>query len=349
MVTKHLHSRKVLRILIGVILFVCLGLVLGYALWFRPMLRTPLAEPINLPTIQIKPTAQIKPSEPGSSSSPTVTVLPSKQPLCGNQPDMSILLIGIDSREPGYEYGNSDAIRVIHIDYTKPQIRVVALPRDLVVDIPEDRFDIRGPIKLNEAYFFGTPGMGHYKGAGHGAGALAEVIQYNFGVSVDHYVVVDFQAFVKFIDAIGGIEVNLPTYVDNRPVSFFPAGPQKLNGDQALKLARVRNEIYSDNYRIDLQSIILSAVFMRLKDPHIFTKLPEMFTALHNAVITDFSPQQIGDGICLLRYLDNDNILFFNPPTNMLVSDSEYIPTLNNYVFVFHWDQTLVQWIHNSL
>jgi anionic cell wall polymer biosynthesis LytR-Cps2A-Psr (LCP) family protein len=176
MVTKNVKTRQVLRILMGVILLVCLGLVLGYALWLRPMLRTPLAEPINLSTIQIKTFTQIIQSTPGSSSSPTVTAFPSKQPLCGNQPDMLILLIGIDSREPGYEYGNSDAIRVVHVDFTKPQIRAVALPRDLVVDIPGDRFDVRGPLKINEAYFFGTPGMGHYKGAGHGAGALAEVM-----------------------------------------------------------------------------------------------------------------------------------------------------------------------------
>jgi len=236
----------------------------------------------------------------------------------------------------------------VRVDFTKPQVNIVALPRALLVNIPEDRFDVPGPLLLNQSYFFGTPGMGHYKGSGYGAGALAETIQYNFAESVDHYIVVDFQAFVKFIDAIGGIEVDLATYVDNRPDAFFPAGPQILNGTQALQLARIRKK-YSDLTRIDNQSIILRAILRRLRDPRIITKFPEILAAFENTVVTDATPNQIRDAICLLRYLHEDDLLFFNPPEDLLVYDQEYIPTLNQNMQIHRWNQRLIQWIHESL
>ena len=53
---------------------------------------------------------------------------------------------------------------------------------------------------------------------------MAETISESFGITPQHYLVVNFQAFEDFIDAIGGIEVDLPEVVDNLPESYFPAG-----------------------------------------------------------------------------------------------------------------------------
>ncbi|MBU2609511.1 MAG: LCP family protein [Chloroflexi bacterium] len=331
MPSKSFHIKRISLVLVCVAIFVCLGFTFWYALWLRPALQTPLAESLKLPTVSFG-----------------ATTVPWKKPLCGDQPELLVLMVGIDYRGTEYLYGLADVIRVVRVDFTKPQVNIVALPRALLVNIPEDRFDVPGPILLNQSYFFGTPGMGHYKGSAYGAGALADAIQYNFAESVDHYIVVDFQTFVNFIDAIGGIEVDLPTYVDNRPDAFFPAGPQILNGSQALQLARIRKK-YSDLSRINNQTIILRAIFRRLREPRVIAKFPEILAVIKNAVVTDATLNQIRDAICLLKLLPEDNLLFFDPPEELLIYDEEYIPTLNQNMQIYRWDKRLIQWIHESL
>ena len=93
-------------------------------------------------------------------------------------------------------------IRLAEVDFDNQTINMVALPRDLLVEIPADRFKVPGPYKINQAYFFGTPGMQNYLGEGAGPEALNEVIEYNFGVSADHYLVINFQVFVDFVDFV---------------------------------------------------------------------------------------------------------------------------------------------------
>jgi hypothetical protein len=78
---------------------------------------------------------------------------------------MLVLAAGADSND--YLYGLSDVIRIARLDFVEPSITVVSLPRDLWVEIP----GIEQPYgythgKLNQAYFFGGPGMGYYDGAG---------------------------------------------------------------------------------------------------------------------------------------------------------------------------------------
>lgn len=87
-------------------------------------------------------------------------------------------MVGIDYRGDGYLYGLADSIRLIRIDFVNMTVNMVALPRDLIVEAPEGRFTAPDPFKINQAYLFGTPGMGHYLGSGLGAGALSEVIYF---------------------------------------------------------------------------------------------------------------------------------------------------------------------------
>jgi anionic cell wall polymer biosynthesis LytR-Cps2A-Psr (LCP) family protein len=78
---------------------------------------------------------------------------------------MTVLALGIDGSFD-YRYGISDVIRVVRVDFVTPKVTVLSLPRDLWVEIPEieNSYNITHG-KLNQAYFYGTPGMG-YKGPG---------------------------------------------------------------------------------------------------------------------------------------------------------------------------------------
>lgn len=85
--------------------------------------------------------------------------------------------------------------------------------------------------------------MGYYYGPGGGAGLLAATLKQNFDLDVDNYGVVNMETFVKFVDALGGIDIDLPQPVDGTPeLPFFNAGKQHLSGTQALALARIREK-----------------------------------------------------------------------------------------------------------
>ena len=326
--------------------------LLAYFLWYRPRQSVPLAEPLDLPVMS---QVSLQENPPDSAAAAQLNMAQKKptpaatpRPLCGKTAQWTVLVVATDQGgTDNYLYGLADVIRVVHVDFTRPQINVVALPRNLLV-LPPDRLKVDGPLLLNQAYFFGTPGMEHYEGSGHGAGSLAETIQYNFGVTADHYLVVNFQAFVNFVNAIGGIEVDLPTYVDDRPNAYFPPGKQTLNGQQALTLGRIRTK-YSDLNRIDNQTLVLQAVFKRLQNPAVIKKIPQIYAAMKDSVITDVTPNQITDLTCMATKVKSDDLDFYSPAEPMIQYDQEFIPTMNQDMLIYHWDQEFIDWVSASL
>jgi LCP family protein required for cell wall assembly len=351
---------------IGIFLII-LGIILFIVFW-----QSPMSENLDLSSIPIRPAPSL-PQPTGSFDlldptgtpfSPETEITPEvvdskdlpeptstrSAPLCGNQSDWIVLLAGLDYEkpDPGYLYGLADVIRLIHVDFTIPRVNVVSLPRALLVDIIPEHYSIPGPLLINQGYFFGARGMGDYTGDGYGAGSLAEVIKFNFGINTDHYLVVNFGAFVNFIDAIGGIDVDLPTYVDDRPRGYFPPGIQHLDGERTLYLARIRQK-YSDLVRINDQSYIIKAIFQRLKDPYLLTHIPELYDALKNSVITDVSPSQIENAYCLFKKMSGSDLHFFDPGWDNMNYGRVYIPTVGKEMEIFFWDQTFIDWINNSL
>jgi LCP family protein required for cell wall assembly len=333
--------------LIGSVIF--LGVVIIAAtifLWqVLPFMNQPLGDPLNLPGGE---TASTQESGLPKNTPEVIQTENSAPPICGDVRELTLLLIGTDFRGSGYLYGLADVIRIIHIDFTIPQVNMVALPRALLIQVPGPDLDVETPILINQAYLFGTQGMGHFSGSGYGAGALAETIQTNFGITVDNYLVVNFKAFVNFIDRIGSIQVDLPKAIDAEPAAFFPAGEQWLNGEEALILARNRKNS-SDNARIDIQSLIIEGILNRFSDPSIILDLPGLFSEFTSAVLTDVTPSQIQTAVCMIGKLNAASIQYFNPSTDIMPYGKEFIPTVNKEMDVFHWDQTLVDWIHQSL
>jgi anionic cell wall polymer biosynthesis LytR-Cps2A-Psr (LCP) family protein len=82
---------------------------------------------------------------------------------------------------------------------------------------------------LNQAYFYGVPAMGYYTGPSGGAELLAATLKQN--LDVENYVVVIMNTFVKFVGALGVIDIDLPQPVDGTPeLPFFNACKQHLSG-----------------------------------------------------------------------------------------------------------------------
>ena len=327
---KHL---KLFKIFIFGLAGITLLLGAGYLLipWNQP-----LNQPLDLPPVLPSSTPSPGPNLAATDGlqptlEPSLTPTPTIVPVCGGPPVVHVLISGVASES--YRYGLADAIRVARIDFQLKKVTVLALPRDLWVQIPglEDQDITVG--KLNQAYFYGSEGMGFYSGGGYGSGLLAETLLSNFGYRADHYIAVNLNSFRRIIDAMGGIDVYLPynvyRQVNEQPKLFLAAGYHHLYGEDAETLARQRITI-GDFGRIDNQSIILRAVAAKLLSPAGIAALPSLANQLKSNVMTDFSPTEITQLICLAGKMDyKEDIVFNTLPTDYMEQKRVYDPRLD--------------------
>lgn len=276
------------------------------------------------------------------------SVLLGQDSMCSDNSNISVLAVGIDYRGGDYLYGLADVIRFAEVDFNDQSINMIAIPRDLIVEIPPERFKVPGPYKVNQAYFFGTPGMENYSGEGNGADALNEVLEYNFGISADYYVVFNFQAFTAFVDAIGGVEVNLPEPVYGGSQGDFPQGEQTLTGERALALARIR-ENYSDEFRVGNQSLIIQAIFEKMLQPATLLKLPGLVGQFQDSILTNLPLDQISNLALCFRDFDKESLVTHQVPSELLTLENLYLTSLNEFTYGFRWDERLLDWINSSL
>lgn len=248
---------------------------------------------------------------------------------------MFILLVGSDARRDSYVIGLADSIRVVRVDFVDASFQVLAFPRDLYVAIPgiEDRSGITQG-KLNQAFLYGNPGYKYYDGRGQGPGLLAETLERNFGAHVDHYVAVNLQTFVRIIDALGGIDIELPYEVDGRVKGskdssrYFEAGKQHLDGYRTMLLARMRPD--GDLQRAEVQNLILEAIARKAFSASVILKLPALIEEFRESVQTDLGPAEIAQLLCLRTRLEMQEIGFLNFPEDLFDGKRVRDPVLGN-------------------
>jgi LCP family protein required for cell wall assembly len=245
---------------------------------------------------------------------------------------MTILVVGSDERASDYLYGLADSIRIVRIDFTIPKVMVLDIPCDLWVDIPDiaDHYGITQG-KLNQAYFFGNPGMGYYDGPGEGPGLLARTLDLNYGLQVDHYLAVDRQTFMGIIDSIGGIDIQVSSLIDlnqgqdgANPDLVLGPGSHHLDGDLALKLAV--NRFPTIFQRARFQDIILKSLQDKLLSPAMIPELPQLVAQFAGSVQTDLSPSEITQLICIGKALTKDNMEIVAFPDDIFLPGSTYDP-----------------------
>lgn len=287
----------------------------------------------------------------GLSPDATLPVFPTRTPpihasraRCGGPEQMLILAIGSDTRGSGYLYGLADVIRLVRVDFVNPGVTVLEFPRDLWVEIPDisDHYGITHE-KLNQSYLYGNPGFGYYEGPGLGPGLLARTLNLNFGARPDHYLAINMQTFVRLVDALGGVEINLPYPVDGRVGDqqtrddlYFKPGPQRLNGESALTLARMRIGTNAD--RSVHQSLIACALRDAALKPSNISRLPDVIQAFEGAVQTDLSPREISALTCLAPQIPAENIRFVSFPEDLMTATRIYDPIFKKQVFIYKAD-----------
>ena len=225
---------------------------------------------------------------------PTPTPLPTDEP---SEADgrTTILVMGID-RRPGQAFvSRTDSMMVISINPEDDSVSILSIPRDLYVVLPG-----RGRDRINTAMVYGSAGGNPASGA-----ALAvQTVEYNLGIPVDHYFMLDFNAFVRAIDTLGGIDIHVPydindpTYPDEGygfdPL-YIPAGSHHFDGAMALKYARTRHQD-NDFYRAQRQQQVLMVVRSRLLSmgpTQLIRQIPTLYRQFEDGIRTDMSLEQM--------------------------------------------------------
>ncbi|UCC50632.1 MAG: LCP family protein [Anaerolineaceae bacterium] len=225
---------------------------------------------------------------------PSPTVIPTSAALAGDQ-RTNILVMGID-RRPGESFiSRTDSMMLISVDAQDEKISILSIPRDLYVMIPGFGRD-----RVNTAFVYGSTGNNPAGGA-----ALAmRTLEYNLGIHIDHYVLLDFSAVTKGIDTLGGVqvyvpvEINDPTFPDMNygydPL-YIPAGSQQMDGRTALKYARTRHIDNDFGRAMRQQQVLLAArdKALGLGMPGLLARAPELFKRVEQGVRTDLSLEQI--------------------------------------------------------
>ncbi len=232
---------------------------------------------------------------------------------------LNILVLGLDLR-PGVakdQPARADTIFVASIDKRYGRVQLLSFPRDLWADvpvkIPSGEF-VWGEAKVNAAYSHGQ----FYKYEEGGAGATVATIERNYHIDIHPWVVIDWEGFVRLIDAIGGIDIVVPEKISDFgtdtlemfPNNTVPAGAQHMDGAMALGYSRVR--VDGDIKRIDRQQIVIRAVADQAVTLGLIPRLPEFWDAYKDAIRTDVETGLVPGLALLARSLDFEHLETFS-------------------------------------
>jgi LCP family protein required for cell wall assembly len=195
-----------------------------------------------------------------------------------------ILVMGVDRvldapmGSPASFNGRSDSMILIRLDPNDRSLQMLSIPRDTQVPIPD-----YGVTKINAANVYG------------GASLAQDVVSEKLnGVEIDRYVRVDTSGLSALVDALGGIEVNVPKrmkYKDNTQklnIDLY-AGLQILNGEQAEGFARFRHDEEGDIGRIKRQQIVLKAVKAKIANPSVVLHLTDLINIMQKHLDSNLS------------------------------------------------------------
>ncbi|MFI8207174.1 LCP family protein [Streptomyces sp. NPDC085937] len=207
------------------------------------------------------------------------------------------LIVGSDSREgltaedkkklhTGSADGKrTDSVMILHTGDNGPTL--ISLPRDSNVEIPAFKGSESGKtypgtgrqVKLNAAY------------AEDGPELLVRTVEFNTGLHIDHYVEIGFGGFANIVDAVGGVEIDIPQDIkDTKSGADLKKGKQTLNGEEALAFVRTRYALAgSDLDRTKNQQKFLSALANQVATPSTvlnpFKLYPTMGAGLDSLIV----------------------------------------------------------------
>lgn len=209
------------------------------------------------------------------------------KPITNN---VSVLIMGVDESDVrGKEYGEAirtDALLLATFNKDSKTVKLLSIPRDTYTYIPiEKKKD-----KITHAHAFGSA----KNGRNGGPQASIDAVEKLMNVPVDYFVKFNFKSFIKIVDDLGGVEVDVPVEFteqdsnDNAEAIHLEKGVQKLNGEEALALARTRH-IDSDAMRGQRQQLVIEAILKKLTSVGSVTKVGNIIDDINGQFVTNLT------------------------------------------------------------
>jgi len=298
---------------------------------------TPLASATAMPspTLTSSPTATLNVTPTatyvieGTYAAPALTPvveIPPRVPLMEDDPDIvNVALLGSDTTE-GNGIGRTDVMILVSVNKRENTAAMWHLPRDLFVYIPNHTMD-----RLNLAFAYGARGGS----PGSGWDLFKETILYNFGIELDFYARVNFDAFMTIVEELGGVDISVdcaitdwrlidpeldPTLEENWEYYTLPIGRQTLEPYMALWYARSRVTT-SDLDRGRRQMDLLRAMWYQAREQDLFSQVTELWPEAMETVDTNLTLSDALGFVPLATSLDISAIARYSGSV-----DVHYIP-----------------------
>jgi LCP family protein required for cell wall assembly len=242
---------------------------------------------------------------------------PAAQPWDGKT-RVTILLMGLDYRDCETEAGfqdcdtssaaRTDSMMLLSVDPVTKSAGLLSIPRDLWVYIPGYDY-----YKINTAYFLGEAN----KLPEGGAGLAMDTVEQVLGVPIQYYALVDFNAFVRLIDELGGVKIRPTERIRIDPIGpnnsfYLDPGVYVVDGATALAYARNRYTEGGDFDRAQRQQEVILSVRERVLQfnmlPTLVTKAPTLYKEIQAGVKTNLTLQQIVQLALLTQQISKENI-----------------------------------------
>lgn len=224
----------------------------------------------------------------------------------------TVLVVGLDRRpgETGLAY-RTDTMMLVSLDPASKSLGILSIPRDLYVEVPgySELQRVNSPMVLGEL-----------QQPGYGPELMKQTVQYNLGIRIHDYVAIDFNTFITIVDAIGGIDVDVPYNISDPEYPdmnygydpfYIKAGEHHFDGLTALKYARTRHAD-SDFGRADRQQQVLYAIRDRVLNlnmlPQLVVQAPTMWNAVSEGVSTGLNFDQMLQLVWYLKDISRENI-----------------------------------------
>ena len=222
-----------------------------------------------------------------------------------------LMLIGSDARADNNEMGKrADTNILVRVDPENAQITMLSIPRDTKIEL-----EGYGTNKFNAAYSYGDAAL-----------TISEASKL-CDVDIAHYAEVNFEELIALVDAIGGIEVDVPEAVNDPqagPVVIQP-GLQVLSGDAALTFARTRQFADGDFTRTSNQRLVVEAIIKKVLSLPV-NELPDVISKAAKCVTTDLTIEQLVD--IALQFKDFNDITIHSamvPSTTAYINEISYV------------------------
>lgn len=271
--SKGKKSQVAVAVVFWTVLILATLLYITYKLTIKPPVITPIPTPTSTPKVDGRENSE----DIENTQDPTNTTEPSSEAptLSRKEKFYTFLVIGKDKVGK-----NTDVLMVGSYDAKNLQANIVSIPRDTIVNVS------RKVKKINAAYAYG------------GIENLKEEVSLLIGFKPDFYILVELDGFVTLVDAIGGVEFNIPidmNYDDpNQGLSIHhKKGLKQLDGQAALEVVRFRQNNDGTGYprqdldRIQTSQNLIAAVVKKMVNLKTLLKITELVDIAKENLDTD--------------------------------------------------------------